>query len=139
MQLTPYLSFDGQCEAAFKFYEQHLGGKIVMMMPFGDTPACDHVPADFRHKIMHGRLIVGNAVLMGSDCTPDHPYEGIKGYSVALGLTDVADAERIFKALAEKGTVQMPLEQTFWAIRFGMVVDRFGVPWMVNCEQAPAA
>ena len=134
MQFTSYLSFDGQCEAAFKFYEQCFGGKIVAMFPFGDTPAAAHVPADFRNKIMHARLVVGDQVLMGSDCTPEHPYVGIKGCSVSIGVTDPKEAERIYQALADKGQVTMPLQQTFWALRFGMVTDRFGVPWMVNCE-----
>jgi PhnB protein len=136
MRWNPYLTFNGQCEAAFKFYERCLGGKIVAMFPFGETPAGDHVPPDHRNKIMHARLVVGDQVLMGSDGTPDHPHEGVKGCSVALQIDDPAEAERIFQALAENGTVQMPIQQTFWAVRFGMLVDRFGVPWMVNCEKA---
>lgn len=91
--------------------------------------------AEWRNKILHARLTVGDQVLMGSDAPPDR-YEPSKGFSVTLGVNDPAEAERLFKALAEKGTVQMPLEQTFWALRFGMLVDRFGIPWMINCEQA---
>jgi PhnB protein len=135
MKWNPYLTFDGRCEAAFKFYEKCLGGKIVAMLPFGDTPACDHVPADHRGKIMHGRLVAGDQVLMGSDTTPEHPYEGVKGCSVAIQFNDPAEAERVFQALATNGTVTMPIQQTFWAVRFGMLVDQFGVPWMVNCEE----
>jgi PhnB protein len=135
MQLNPYLFFNGQCEAAFKFYEQVLGGKIVAMMPHTGTPAEAHVPPEWRHKIMHARLTVGDAVLMGSDAPPDH-FEKPQGFSVALQIKDPAEAERIFHALAANGTVSMPLAQTFWAIRFGMLVDRFGIPWMINCEQA---
>ncbi|HEY2918511.1 MAG TPA: VOC family protein [Candidatus Binatia bacterium] len=135
MQLNPYLTFNGQCEAAFKFYEQCLGGKIVAMVAHAGTPAEEHVPAEWRNKILHARLIVGDEVLMGSDAPPDR-YEEAKGFSVTLGVDDPVDAERIFYALAEKGTVRMPLQQTFWALRFGMLVDRFGIPWMVNCEQA---
>ena len=134
MKINPYVMFNGNCEAAFKFYEQSLRGKIEVMMPFGDTPACEHVPADHRHKIMHARMIVGDQVIMGSDTTPDHPYEGVKGCSVALHVSDVAEAERVFGALSDKGMVIMPLQETFWAKRFGMMVDQFGVPWMVNCE-----
>jgi PhnB protein len=136
MQLNPYLTFNGQCEAAFKFYEQCLGGKIVAMVPHAGTPAEEHVPAEWRNKILHASLTIGNEVLMGSDAPPDR-YEESKGFSVTLGVNDPAEAERIFNALAEKGTVQMPLEQTFWAARFGMLVDRFGIPWMINCEKAP--
>jgi PhnB protein len=135
MQLNPYLTFNGQCEAAFKFYEQCLGGKIVAMVAHAGTPAEEHVPAEWRNKILHASLTVGNEVLMGSDAPPDR-YEESKGFSVALVLNNPAEAERIFNALAEKGTVQMPLQQTFWAVRFGMLVDRFGIPWMINCEQA---
>jgi PhnB protein len=136
MQWNPYLSFNGQCEAAFKFYERCLGGKIVAMIPFGDTPAVEHVPADSRGKIMHARLIVGSQVLMGSDCHPGHPYEGVKGCSVAVQVDTPDEAERVFNALAQNGTVVMPLQQTFWAIRFGMLSDQFGVPWLINCEKA---
>jgi|SRR5262245_7488984 len=134
MQLNPYLTFKGQCEEAFKFYEKCLGGKIVAMVPHTGTPAAEHVPAEWRNKILHARLTIGDQVLMGSDAPPDR-YEPSKGFSVTLGINDPAEAERVFKALAEKGTVQMPLEQTFWALRFGMLVDRFGIPWMINCEQ----
>ena len=134
MRWNPYLTFDGRCEAAFKFYEQCLGGRIVALMPFGDTPAGEHVPAGHRRKIMHARLVVGDQVLMGSDTTPEHPYEGVKGCSVALQVTDPAEAERVFAALSAGGTVTMPIQPTFWAARFGMLVDRFGVPWMVNCD-----
>jgi PhnB protein len=135
MQLNPYLTFNGQCEAAFKFYEQCLGGKIVAMLPHAGTPAEEHVPAEWRNKIMHARLTVGDDVLMGSDAPPDR-YEGSKGFSVTLGVDNPAEAERVFNALAEKGTVQMPIQETFWAARFGMLVDRFGIPWMINCEKA---
>jgi len=134
MQVNPYLFFNGRCEAAFKFYETILGGKIEAMITHEGTPAADHVPADWRNKIMHARFVVGDKVLMGSDAPPDR-FEEPKGFFVTLGLTDTAEAERIFHALAENGTVRMPLQQTFWAARFGMLVDRFGIPWMINCEQ----
>ena len=136
MQWSPYLNFNGTCEAAFRFYEKCFNGKIVAMMPFGDTPACEHVSAEDRDKIMHARLLVGDQVLMGSDCTTAYPYEGVKGASVALAVDRADDAERIFDALKEKGEVTMPLQETFWASRFGMCVDQFGVPWMINCEAA---
>ena len=135
MRLNPYLVFNGQCEAAFKFYERCLGGKIETMMTHAGTPAEAHVPAEWHDKIMHARLAVGDEVLMGSDAPPGH-YEAPQGFSVSLQIKGVAEAERIFHALAADGTVRMPLQQTFWAARFGMLVDRFGIPWMVNCEQA---
>jgi len=134
MQIHTYLTFNGQCAAAFKFYEQCLGGKIEMMMTHANSPMADQVPPDWRDKIMHIRMTVGDQVLMGSDAPPEH-YEEPKGFSVSIGVADPADAERIFNALAANGTVRMALQQTFWAVRFGMLVDRFGVPWMINCEQ----
>jgi PhnB protein len=133
MQLNPYLTFNGQCEAAFKFYERCLGGKIEAMIEHAGTPVEQHVPPEWRKKILHASLTVGGEVLMGSDAPPDR-YEEPKGFSVSLQIKDPADAERIFAALAENGAVRMPLQQTFWAHRFGMLVDRFGTPWMINCQ-----
>ena len=117
MKLNPYLTFNGQCEAAFKFYEQCLGGKIVAMVTHAGTPAEEQVPAEWRNKILHARLIVGDEVLMGSDAPPDR-YEEPKGFSVTVGIDDPTDAERIFNALAENGTVKMPIQKTFWAAAF---------------------
>jgi PhnB protein len=133
MQLNPYLTFNGQCETAFKFYERSLGGKIEAMLPHAGTPVEEHVPAEWRSKILHARLIVGDQALMGSDAPPER-YEQPKGFSVSLQTKDPAEAERIFSALATNGTVRMPLQKTFWAARFGMLVDQFGIPWMINCE-----
>jgi PhnB protein len=135
MRINPYLSFDGQCEAAFRFYAECLGGTLEMMVRYGETPGCDEVPRDYHGKIIHARLVAGGDVLMGSDCTPACPYEPIRGCSVSINVDSVAEAERIFGTLAEGGTVEMPIAETFWAERFGMLVDRFGVPWMVNCEK----
>ncbi len=134
MQLNPYLTFNGKCEAAFKFYERVLGGKIEAMMTYGSSPMADQTPADWRNKIMHTRLTIGGELLMGSYAPPDR-YEPMKGISVTLGIEKPADAERVFHALAENGTVQMPIQETFWAARVGMLVDQFGTPWMINCEQ----
>jgi PhnB protein len=135
MQLNAYLNFNGSCEEAFRFYEQCLGGKIVAMFPHAGTPMAKHTPPEWQNKIMHARLEVGDQVVMGSDAPPNH-YETPKGFSVTIGLNDPAEAERIFHALADKGTVRMPIQETFWAVRFGMLVDRFGIPWMINCEKA---
>lgn len=135
MRLNPYLMFSGQCEAAFKFYEQCLGGKITAMMTYADSPMAEQTPLEERKKIMHISLVVGEQELMGSD-SPAEYYEEAKGFSVSLNLDNPVDAERIFHALAENGTVKLPFQQTFWAYRFGMLVDRFGTPWMVNCEKA---
>lgn len=135
MKLNTYLVFDGNCEAAFKFYAETLGGKIAAMMPHEGTPAADHVPPDWRAKILHARLELDDQLLMGSDA-PSGRFEASKGFSVTLGVEKPAEAERVFAALAAGGTVRMPLGKTFFAERFGMLVDRFGIPWMVVCEQA---
>jgi PhnB protein len=134
MQLNPYLFFNGQCEAAFKFYAELLGGRIVAMMTHAGTPAENQVPPEWRGKIIHARMVIGDQMLMGSDAPPGH-FQQPQGFSVSLIVDRPEDAERIFPALAENGTVRMPLQKTFWAIRFGMLVDRFGIPWMVNCEE----
>jgi PhnB protein len=135
MQLNPYLFFNGRCEEAFRFYERCLSGKIEAMHIYAGSPAEPHVPSEWRNKIMHARLAVGDQVLMGSDARPDH-YEKPAGFSTSFQTNDPAEAERVFNALAENGKVNMPLQQTFWAARFGMLVDQFGIPWMVNCEPA---
>ena len=135
MQLNPYLSFNGQCEAAFKFYEQCLGGKIEAMMAYKGSPMEEEVPPEWRSKVMHGEFKLGDRVLMGSDCTPEQ-YEKPQGVSVMLGIDDPAKAERTFHSLAENGRVTMPIQETFWAARFGMLVDQFGISWMINCDKA---
>ena len=132
MRLITHLNFDGQCEEAFKFYEGVLGGKILTMMPFEGSPMADQSPPEWRKKILHATLDLGDSVLMGADAPPGR-YQKPQGFSVTIGLSDPTEAERIFRSLAENGIVQLPLQETFWAARFGMLVDRFGIPWMVNC------
>lgn len=134
MQLNPYLFFDGQCAAAFKFYAQLLGGEIAMMQTHAQSPMAEQTPPGWGDKILHARLLIGDAVLMGSDARPNY-QKTPQGFSVSLQVDRIADAERIFNGLAEGGAVRVPFEQTFWAARFGMCVDRFGIPWMVNCEK----
>ena len=135
MNLNTYLLFNGDCEEAFKFYERTLGGKIEFLMTHANSPQPqESFPAEWGNKVMHACLVAGENVLMGSDIPPSC-YEKPAGFSISLKLKDVADAERTFSALAENGAVKMPLQETFWAHRFGMLVDRYGVPWMVNCER----
>lgn len=135
MQMTTYLSFNGQCESAFKFYEQCLGAQLGELFRYAGSPMANEVPASWQDKIMHGSLTVGDQVVMGGDVAPDR-YEQPKGFSLSLQISSTTDAERVFRELAEDGRVVMPLEKTFWAERFGMVVDRFGIPWLINCEAA---
>ena len=134
MQLNPYLAFNGQCEEAFRFYEKCLGGKITAMYPHEGTPAASTVPAEWQKKIMHARLEAGGQVLMGGDAPPGH-FRQPQGFCVSLGVNTAADAERIFGALSANGKVQMPIGKTFFAARFGMLIDQYGTPWMVICEK----
>jgi len=134
MKPNTYLFFNGQCEAAFKFYEQVFGGKILAIFTHAGTPAESQVPPEWRDKIMHATLSLGEGVLMGSDAPPPH-YHTPQGFAVSVNLKDAAEAERIYHALAENGRATMPIQETFWAVRFGMCTDRFGIPWMVNCEK----
>jgi PhnB protein len=135
MQSNTYLFFDGECKAAFKFYEQCLGGKIGDMMTYGDGPISEEIPSEQRDRIMHANLTVGGMVLMGSDTPPDG-FEKPQGFSVHLQFDDLVKAERIFQKLAENGTVKMPFQETFWSTRFGMLVDQFGTPWMIDFQPA---
>ena len=135
MQVNPYLSFNGQCEAAFKCYEQCLGGQLGAIFRYAGTPLADQVPADWQDKVMHTSLTVGGQVLNGGDVAPDR-YEEPKGFSFSIHIKSTADGERIFHELAQDGRVVVPLEKTFWAARFGMLIDRFGIPWLLNCERS---
>jgi PhnB protein len=137
MQMSPYLSFNGQCEAAFSFYELSLGGTLGPLFRYAGSPASGQVSADWSDKIMHGSITIGGQLLQGADVAPEQ-YEQPKGFSLSLQMTSVEEGERVFRDLAAGGRVVMPFEATFWAAGFGMVVDRFGIPWLVNCE-APAA
>jgi len=133
MQLNPYLLFNGDCEEALKFYEQALGAKTGAVLRHGGSPSEAHVPPEWRDKVMHARFKIGDAVVMASDAPPGH-YERPQGFSVSISVDDKAKGESLFNALAENGRTIMPFQQTFWAAGFGMCVDRFGIPWMVNCE-----
>jgi PhnB protein len=135
MQLNPHLNFNGDCEAAFKFYEKCLGAKITFMMPYEGSPVAGEVAAAWRNKILHATLQVGDDVITGADAPPGR-YEKPQGFSVTLGLKNPAEAERIFRALSESGSVTLPMQETFWAAQFGMLVDQFGIPWMINCQKA---
>ena len=133
MKIHAYLMFDGQCEAAFNRYAEVFGGKLEMMR-YADSPEDMEVPAEYQQRVMHVCLTVGDQLLMASDNLPQYPYEGIKGCSVSLQVDNVPEAERLYEALSAGGSVQMELQATFWATRFAMLTDRFGVSWMINCE-----
>jgi PhnB protein len=136
MRINPFLSFDGQCDAAIKFYEEALGARVLFKMTWGGSPMATDVPAEARELIMHSTLAVGDGRIMCADALPGR-YERPAGMSVSLHVTDAGEGERIFRALSENGEVMLPYGRTFWSRGFGMCVDRFGIPWIVNCEQEP--
>ena len=133
MQLSLHLTFAGQCEAAFKFYERSLGGKDLILFTYGDSPMAGQVPPDWRAKIVHANLTVGDRVLMGADALPEG-RERPQGFFAFLSCGDAAEAERVFHALAQGGTITMPLQKTFWSPCFGVLVDQFDIPWEITCE-----
>jgi PhnB protein len=133
MQMSPYFSFRGNCEAALEFYADCLDARIGELFRYAGSPMAGDAPADWGDKIMHGHATIGECHVMVADVAPDR-YEVPKGFSLSLQITTTAEADRIFGRLAEGGTIVMPLAETFWAARFGMVVDRFGIPWLINCE-----
>ncbi|SFI53756.1 PhnB protein [Pseudomonas guineae] len=132
MKIHAYLTFDGQCEAAFTFYAECLNGSLELMH-FGESPEAKNVPAQFHDRVIHVCLTSGDQVLMGADALPGTPYDGIKGCSISLQVENVPEAERLYEALSAQGSVQMVLQPTFWATRFAVFTDRFGVSWMINC------
>ena len=134
MRMNPYLTFDGNCAEAMRFYQGTLGGKLEMMT-FDASPMRDDIPKAHGDKIVHACLTVEDQSLMASDTGPWAPFEGVKGISVTLNYSNAAVAQPVFEALAKSGNITMPLQKTFWAEAFGMVTDRFGTPWMVNAGQ----
>ncbi len=134
MHAHPYLTFNGDCADAFRFYEQTLGGEIEFSMTNAQSPMAEQTSPDRRDKIMHISMKLGDARILASDAPP-HMHQPMQGMAVNLAIDDPQRADRVFAALAEGGTVKMPIQETFWAKRFGMVTDRFGTPWMVNCSK----
>jgi PhnB protein len=132
MKINPYLFYNGNCEAAVKFYEKTLGAKVEMMMRNEDAPESMPAPPERKKKIMHVRISIDGEVLMASDAPPDH-FHKPQGFAVSLTVNDPSEAERRFKALSEGGNVNMPFGKTFFSKGFGMCIDQFGIPWMVNC------
>ena len=133
MRLDTYLCFNGDCEAAFRVYSAALGARPGPIFRYAGSPMSDKVPADWQEKIMHGSIELPDRVLMGAD-SPPGTYEAPRGFTLSLQIKETDEAERVFRVLSEGGRVLMPLEKTFWAERFGVWIDRFGIPWQVNCE-----
>ena len=137
-QFIPYLGFDGNCRDAMRHYETVLRGRIEIMMSGGESPMADQMPKEFADRIMHACLVMPDGgMLYAGDAPANVPYEGVKGVSITLNFDTVAEAERVFAGLAEGGQVTMPMGPAFWAQRFGMLIDKFGVPWIINGERIP--
>ena len=134
MKLNPYLSFDGTCREAFEFYEKALGGRITFIQNIGESEMAKSMPAETHGRVMHATLQIGDQVLQGADAPG--VFTEPAGFSVALHFDEAAEGQRVFNKLADGATVQMPFQPTFWAKGFGMLIDRFGTPWMVNAGQA---
>ncbi|HYC54439.1 MAG TPA: VOC family protein [Candidatus Binatia bacterium] len=136
MQLTPYLFFNGDCAAALELYEQCLGARIVVKMTYAEAPMADQMPAEMRDKVMHFQMEIDGNTVMGGDA-PSHLFHKPQGFYIAIRTAEVAQAERIFASLSEGGTVREAMNETFFAHRFGMLIDRHGTPWMVLCQKQP--
>ena len=130
--LDSYLFFNGNCAQAMRFYESTLGGKLEMMMTYGQSPQPEHCPAGSEDRIMHASMTVGDRRLMASDTPASQPNAGMNGFSLSLNYPTVVEARRAFDKLTDGGKVIMPLDKTFWAEAFGMLTDKFGTPWMVG-------
>jgi PhnB protein len=135
MQTSVHINFNGQCETALKFYQENLGGTIEFLMLHEASPMANQVPPEWGKKVLHARLSLGGQIILACDAPPNC-YQPAAGYSLSLGIKDPAEADRLFQVLSHDGRVTMPIQETFWAQRFGMLVDRFGIPWMINCEKA---
>jgi PhnB protein len=133
--LDAYLFFDGNCADAMRFYAEALGGRIEMMQTYAEAPGAGDVSPDKAQRIMHARLELDGRALMASDAVSEEPFEGVRGFALSLNYDSVDEGRQVFQKLADGGTVQMPMGETFWAAAFGMLVDRFGTPWMVNVNK----
>lgn len=133
MKVSPHLVFDGQCEEAFAFYARVLGGEVVTMLSYGESPMADQVAPEWHARIVHATLDLGDGVLNGADALPDD-FARPQGFYVLIQPDRPTEAERVFHRLAERGEIRVPVQRTFWSPRFGVVVDRFGTPWEVSCE-----
>ncbi len=132
MTLNPHLNFEGNCREALALYAKALGGKTTFLMTYGESPMASKMPPGWADKVIHASFEAGKERLSAADAPPGY-YQKPQGFSVALDFDDPAKAEAVFKALSDGASVQMPLQETFWARRFGMLTDRFGTPWMINC------
>ena len=134
MQLTTYLNYGGNCEEAFRFYEQHLGGTITMLMRHGEGPNPQGVPPEWSRAVLHARMTLGGTELLGADIPPDR-FKPMRSAYLTLTFDSDQEADRVFALLSEGGEVFMPMQETFFAVRFAQLRDRFGTSWMILCER----
>jgi PhnB protein len=134
MRLNPYLNFNGNCKEAFQFYEKVFNSKIEHLMTHANSPMAQSTPPDWQDKILHVAMKVGETIIYGSDAPPNY-YRAPGGLHISVSIEATEEAERLFKQLSEGAAITLPLQETFWANRFGMLTDRFGIPWMINCEK----
>jgi len=134
MKLYTYLKYGGNCEQAFRFYEQHLGGKITMMITHGQQPNPNDVSPDWKNAILHARMNIGETVLTGADVPPER-FQPMRSVYLSLIVSSIDEAERIYTLLSDGGQIFMPMQETFFAFRFGMLRDKFGTSWMILHER----
>jgi PhnB protein len=134
MKLLTYLNFGGNCREAFRFYEEHLGGKITMIMTHGEAPHGNEVPADRKNAIVHARMLIGETELLASDVPPEN-FQPIRSSYLYLSFGSTTEVERVYALLSDGGQVFMPMDETFFAIRFGALRDKFGTSWMLIQER----
>lgn len=138
MQLNTYLNYGGNCEAAFKFYEAHLGGRITMLTRHGELPGGQQVAPDWKDAVLHARIELGGTELFGADIPPDR-FQPIRSAYLSLTLGSDEEADRVFALLSNGGQIFMPMQATFFASRFAMLRDGFGTSWMLMCPRPQGA
>jgi PhnB protein len=136
MKISVHVGFAGDCEAAFATYARVLGGTVTHSLRYRDSPMANHVSAEWGDKLYHATMTIGDLTLMGGD--HETGYQIPEGFMLVLNPSTIEEAHRVFDALAEGGTVQMPIQETFWSPAFGVAVDRFGMKWSINCEAETA-
>ena len=134
MKLNTYLNYGGNCEPAFRFYEQHLGGKITMLVTHGQQPNSAGVPPEWKNAILHARINIGDTEVFGADVPPDR-FQPMRSAYLSLRVDSTDEAERIFSVLSDGGQIFMPIQETFFAFRFAMLRDKFGTSWMILHER----
>ena len=134
--IKPYITFTGNCEEAINFYTEKLGGQILFMQRYGESPMKGMGPDD---AIIHATIKIGDSIIMASDnCSKDHPTKVGNNISLAMGANEPSDADAMFEKMSEGASIIMPIQETYWAQRFGMLIDKFGVNWMFNCDKPEA-